>query len=1042
MAGILGYADAVRLLAGPEGRALVLLDQLAGGLLRVGSAGGWGLAVSLFDRKAELARLGRDVVAGLGGRLAGLGRFDRSERIAAAHAVIVVAGYFEVLAEVELPFELGRLDLTGADQILLLGGSADSGRLPALAQELLRADVPLPGPQSPYETTLEVLGGFYRELSAAVLRFIAGCAVWDEVEETGRERLRHRLHREVPDLAVARYEVSLRRLAVDCPEVAFWTNLVDHQATRADIRSLRRSLAGLERLLAELSEGRAADDRRAALARAHQAVLARPILDTGEVPEGLRFPSLEDGYVNPDYRVATVTSTDDVAEEHWWQSAPARHDLQGFLLGHLTSLAAAVAPLLVLGQPGSGKSSLTRVLAARLPPQDFLVVRVALREVPADADVQTQIEHGIRSATGEQLSWPELSRTARGALPVVLLDGFDELLQATGVSQTDYLERVARFQRREADQGRPVVAVVTSRTAVADRATAPPGMAVLRLEPFSGPQVERWLRTWNATNAAYFEQHRLQSLSVRTLRGHGELACQPLLLLMLALYDAEGNRLQREDAELSHADLYERLLTRFAQREVRRTSAAVSPAWMRQETERELLRLALAAFAIANRRRQWATETELNADLAVLLEEQPDPPRRGEIRAPLSAAEIVIGRFFFVHEAQAIRDNAELRTFEFLHATFGEYLIARLVCQELQHLVAAAELDVGRTRGSRTGDAFLYALLSFSCLATRDSTVAFLGQLLSSSAVQDRRERYRGYLLTLFRAALQPRLDTHYADYTPATRSVPSRHAAWSANLLLMIVLSTGQVSASELFAGTDDPTQMWYQTALLWRSQLHPGWTALSHTLHAHRTWDGDRQDLRIQETADQPTPPVDPYWTYDHGPTSDFRPAAAAASLADRPGWSWVHGGYDGIRRKQDFVRGRHEDILAHALEPLEAALGSTIVTFHGYWPDRCVSAANALIALLLTSAQHTAPADLAAAYDTCLQIAIWGFAPNDTETVERYTTIVLNTLRADLNRLPPAWVHTLADHIDHAGEKNGPVVRTLTHQILSPSIAALGD
>jgi hypothetical protein len=996
--------------------------------------------VSLFDRKAELVRLGRGVVAGLGGRLAGLGRFDRSERIAAAHAIIVVAGYFEILAEVELPFELSRLELTGSDQVRLLGGSADSNRLSVLAQELLRADVPLPGPQAPYETTLEVLGGFYRQLSAAVLRFVAGCAIWDEVDETARERLRVQLDREVPDLAVTRYEESLRQLAVGCPEVAFWVNLVDHQATRAGMRSLQRSLAGLERLLAELTEGRALDDRRAALARVHQAVLARPILDSGEVPEGLRFPSLEDGYINPDFRVATVTSATDVADESWWQAYQVRHDLQGFLLGHLTSPPAVAAPLLVLGQPGSGKSSLTRVLAARLPARDFLVVRVALREVPADTDVQTQIEHGIRSATGEQLSWPDLSRTARGALPVVLLDGFDELLQATGVSQTDYLERVAAFQRREADQGRPVVVVVTSRTAVADRATPPPEMAALRLEPFSRPQVEEWLRTWNTTNAGYFERHGLERLSLRTLQGHGELASQPLLLLMLALYDAEGNHLQREDTGLSQADLYERLLTQFAEREVRRTSVAVSPARLRQEIEREMLRLALAAFAIANRNRQWATETELNADLAALLDEQPDPPRRGEIRAPLSAAEQVIGRFFFVHEAQALRDNTELRTFEFLHATFGEYLIARLVCQELQHLVAATELDPRRSLG--TGDAFLYALLSFSCLASRDSTVAFLTQLLSGSAVRDRREQYRDCLLALFRASLQPRLDTHYADYTPASRSVPSRHAAWSANLLLLIVLSTGEVSASKLFPGTEDPAQIWYETALLWRSQLHPGWTALSHTLQAHRTWDGDRRELSIRPAPDQPLPRVDTYWTYGYGPTNDFRAASMTASLADGPGWSWVHGDYEGLRRKQDFVCGRDEDILAHALEPIEAALGSAILTFHGYWPDRCLSAAHALIALLLASAENRPAADLAAAYETCLQIALWGFAPYDTETAKRYATIVLNNMRTDLNRLPSAWIETVTGHIRRTTEKNGLLVRSLADQILSTNSPAPGN
>ncbi|MGH3760180.1 hypothetical protein [Actinophytocola sp.] len=38
-------------------------------------------------------------------------------------------------------------------------------------------------------------------------------------------------------------------------------------------------------------------------------------------------------------------------------------------------------------------------------------------------------------------------------------------------------------------------------------------------------------------------------------------------------------------------------------------------------------------------------------------------------------AQTVIGRFFLVHEAQASRDNARLKTYEFLHATFSEYLL-------------------------------------------------------------------------------------------------------------------------------------------------------------------------------------------------------------------------------------------------------------------------------------------------------------------------------------------------------------------------------
>ncbi|GGS62234.1 hypothetical protein GCM10010156_21310 [Planobispora rosea] len=45
-----------------------------------------------------------------------------------------------------------------------------------------------------------------------------------------------------------------------------------------------------------------------------------------------------------------------------------------------------------------------------------------------------------------------------------------------------------------------------------------------------------------------------------------------LLLLMLTLYDAADNALQREGTGLDPAELYERILVRFAEREIRKSS--------------------------------------------------------------------------------------------------------------------------------------------------------------------------------------------------------------------------------------------------------------------------------------------------------------------------------------------------------------------------------------------------------------------------------------------------------------------------------------
>jgi hypothetical protein len=103
-----------------------------------------------------------------------------------------------------------------------------------------------------------------------------------------------------------------------------------------------------------------------------------------------------------------------------------------------------------------------------------------------------------RAARGGPVGWG--GRAAADALPVILLDGFDELLQATGLHPSNYLQRVAEFQRREATLDRPVAVLVTSRVAVADRARLPDGGLVVRLEPFDDEQIARWTAVWNATS--------------------------------------------------------------------------------------------------------------------------------------------------------------------------------------------------------------------------------------------------------------------------------------------------------------------------------------------------------------------------------------------------------------------------------------------------------------------------------------------------------------------------------------------------------------
>lgn len=990
------------------------LDQLTGGLLLAAAATGGGFALSLFDVKGELARVSSALVDGLNDRLQGLGRFERSERLAAAHAVVAVTAYFEALSTVDLPFDVRELEIESSEQVALAGGgSPATNRLGALAAGLLEAEVPMPLPQYPYEVTLEALDGFYYDLSGQVVRFVTGLAVWDRLDDSRRRQFAETVTRDLPGRAVSRYEELFRRLAVQFPEVGFWANLVDHQATRAQLRSLSGGLAGLERLLTEMAAGKIPDDRRSSLSRAYRAALERPILTWSDSLQGVRLPALGAAYVTPDFRVSEVVGSERIAEESWWRKQSVRTDLEGFLLGYLTSPQATAAPLMVLGQPGSGKSVLTRVLAARLPPGEFLTVRVELREVPADADLQFQLEYAIRASTGEDLPWTDLVRSAEGALSVVLLDGFDELLQATGVTQTDYLKKVAYFQRREADQGRPVAVVVTSRTAVADRARPADNMVAVRLEPFQEAQIRQWLQVWNETNAAFFSSTDRQPLTPAAVFAHGDLAGQPLLLLMLALYDADSRAVHLDEISLGHTELYERLLTSFAEREVLKTGATLPQPQVDRAVERELLNLSIVAFAMFNRSRQWVTEPELDADLAALVGEVNDQDKPSDLRARLTAAQMILGRFFFVHEGQATRDDLRLRTYEFLHATFSEYLIARCVTAEVTELAETAMLTVRRSRHTPVDDTFLHAVLSFMPLTMRGTTVAFVTERLKKLADRQRAV-LRDLLLDLFRDALMPRHDTRHFDYAPQHLPVPARHAAYSANLLLLAVLVSGQLAGHDLFPAAIDPVAEWRKIALLWRSQLPPeGWSGLIDILEFDRTWQGKRRELHLRPRTEKPPWRSDPYWTYDFGPDHHYRPRLP------RDWFSWITHDNTELREQARFLCTESDDILVHALEPFAEELGSTITTFHDYGVKPPVSAANSLIALWLATARNSNHQELTQAYETCLQIALHSFSPNDRETRRRYRHIFLHQLAEHWEKLDPAWLKDAMAEIRKGGK-----------------------
>jgi hypothetical protein len=949
MRRLLSFSDALALL-GCDPPAVATLDRALGGALNAATGGVSDGLLRIADARGSVLTLGRGAVRGIGRRLAHAeGRAQRTELLHAAHTVIVVVAWFQALEERQLPVPLDDLQLTRREQLTLAGASSAAERADAFARSLAATDAPSPAPHRPVEAVMGELRRWYEGLSARFLDFAEGLRVWNAQSDATREEARRVIRTELPRDAIGQYASLYSQLAREAPEFGLWTTQIEHQATRAEVR---RSLAGVTELLAGLARTvRPPVDVAAALVRAAEAVLTRSVLDASSGPEGIRVPTLREMYLDPDFRVREVAGPSGPATESWWEEVPVRRDITGYLAGALTSAGSAGAPVLVLGQPGAGKSVLTRVLAARLPSAGFLPVRVPLRDVHAEDDLQTQIEQAVRAATGERASWPDLVRAAGGAVPVLLLDGFDELLQTTGIHHSDFLTRVAHFQQREADQGRPIRALVTSRIAVADRARYPEGLVALRLEPFREDQIRQWLALWNEANAEGFAARGLRPLDWEAVARHRPLAEQPLLLTMLAMYDATGNALRRDgDSPLDEAELYEELLTSFARREIDKAGpalAAVPDDEARARAERELQRLSLVAFALHNRRRQWVSAAELDDDLTALLGRA--SAEASGFRTPLGAAEVALGRFFFVQRAQSVRDGRVLATYEFLHATFGEYLVVRLALHVLTSLLAHRPTLSMAERS--VDDDLAYTLLSYAPLSSRQM-LRFAASMARRIPAAER-DRLASLLIAVLRQHGQRTHEPHRAyrptryPTSPGLRT-SARHGIYGANLVLVILLLKGRVTAAELFPSWGDHASAWHRHVLLWRSAFdEEQWTDFALSLSLHRTWNEQGRELHISlrdGTTLDPPQPMDMNWLYRFPQGNDG------------PGWSRTY--WHELRHKADVCGGTNDGVVRHVMDPVFTWLGPAVTTFLTSPGGPATSLAHDVLTLLLGAGTEQLP------------------------------------------------------------------------------------
>lgn len=844
---------ALTILGRHEPQVITKLDNLLGGvILAVGA--GTGLAAVGIPVLAPLASLAaiwgwvdqKEVAVGLlsqavkaiQGKLIGVSGYERRQLISAAHTTIAIAAFFESLREYLGDDSFNSLKMTDEEKRALATGnwSKVGSRL---LESLYLAEVPAPSPARGYDENIEEIRVWARRLGEDFTNFIRGLEAGEKITINWQA---------VSEKVAERYSSHYLILAASSPEFMAWAMLGEHAATRDKIAGMqsdliaalnanRRALGRVEALLAvQSAEFDDAMDLRLVVNRANQGVLSEPIVPTDAERYGtpVNFPKVASIYINPRYRLARADDDARPADESWWEAKQSFDDIDLALAAYVMAPDATRLPMLLLGHPGAGKSLLTKVLAARLPGSTYTVIRVSLRQVGANAPIIDQIQQALDLATNRRVDWWRLAEQSHDTVRVILLDGLDELLQASSNDRSGYLQDVIEFQRIEAEQERPVVVIVTSRTVVADRVDIPTDTTVVKLDYFNKDDIEDWLEQWRQVNASLISSGVVREFTEAAALRHAELARQPLLLLMLALYSADPT-FPALDSDISTANLYRRLFDNFARREVaKRAGKRLSSDETERRTQDQIDRLSIAALAMFNRKRQDVTEIDLGSDMVALNEDH------STSAGPVELGQRLIGEFFFVHAAEMRpfsksgpteptdtpssvlrRDEHTKRSYEFLHATFGEYLVASRVLNEL---VDVASSSFATRRGSREpNDDLLFALLSHQPLAVRRSTVNFAMELFSNFPRSDR-SHVLAVLDNLIGYYRHRYTSPRYANYRPTPADAIRQLAAYSANLItLRVALEPGMamVPLDKLLSTSDNPLRTWRSTVNLWHSGL-----------------------------------------------------------------------------------------------------------------------------------------------------------------------------------------------------------------------------
>jgi uncharacterized protein YjbI with pentapeptide repeats len=352
---------------------------------------------------------------------------------------------------------------------------------------------------------------------------------------------------------------------------------------------------------------------------------------------------------------------------------------------------------LISGGPGSGKSSLTKMFAAKVAEKgDIRVLFIPLHHFEPSDDLIDAVGKFVKF--DRILPYNPLDAEHREERLMIIFDGLDELAMQGKIAEKTAQDFVGEVQRKveRLNQHKTCVQVLISGREVVVQANETPFRKegqIFYVLPYFLPEHDRQRHYVDTKKLLEEDQRQLWWKRYGKASGRGytglppelnqgnltEITAQPLLNYLVALSLQRGALKFSEETNLNA--VYADLLTAIYERGWAGYQHAAIKGIEEKDFVRILEEIALASWH-GNGRTTTVKEIESHCDNSGLKKLLTIFQRGFQDDSKASITRLLTAFYF----RQSGNDNSGEKTFEFTHKSFGEYLTARRIVREVRRI--------------------------------------------------------------------------------------------------------------------------------------------------------------------------------------------------------------------------------------------------------------------------------------------------------------------------------------------------------------------